>query len=98
MAGEALLILGECFRERNQLELAAEQYRKAIQYFKNRGYSHVPSDELKEAYYYLGVCLEKQGNLKEARDAYSFIYATDINYRDIRTRYERTYQGSASGG
>ncbi len=97
MAGQALLILGGCFRERNQLDIATEQYQKAIQYFKNRGYSRVPSDELKEAYYYLGDCLEKQGKAKEAREAYGFVYSTDINYRDIRTRYERTYQGSSAG-
>jgi tetratricopeptide (TPR) repeat protein len=94
-AGQAFFILGACFRERGQLDLAADQYRKAISFFKDRGYSHVPSEELKEAYYFLGLCLEKQGKLETAREAYTHVYTTDINFRDIRERYEQTYRASS---
>lgn len=94
-AGQAFTVLGTCFRERGQLDLAAEQYRKAISFFKDRGYSHIPSEELKEAYYFLGLCLEKQGKFEAAREAYTHVYTTDINYRDIRDRYEQTYRSSS---
>ena len=88
-AGRAHLILGNCFRKHVQMEIAAQEFRTAIELFKNRGYSHVPGDDLKEAYYSLGLCLEEMGDRHAAREAYAQIYAADIHFRDIRERYER---------
>ncbi len=88
-AGRSHLILGNCFRKLAQMEIAAQEFRTAIDLFKNRGYSHVPGDELKEAYYSLGLCLEEMGDRHGAREAYAQVYASDIHFRDIRERYER---------
>ncbi len=88
-AGRAHLILGNCFRKHVQMEIAAQEFRTAIELFKNRGYSHVPGDDLKEAYYSLGLCLEEMGDRHAAREAYAQIYAADIHFRDIQERYER---------
>lgn len=87
-AGKGFFLLGQCFRARRDLPLAIQQYEKSLEFFKNKGYSHVPTPELKEAYYYLGLAREESGDKAGAREAYGAIYSYDINYRDVKKRYE----------
>ena len=69
--------------------LANEQFKQAIDAAKNRGYTHIPGEDLKAANYWLGVTFEELERIDEARDAYGQVYAADIGYADIRERYER---------
>ncbi len=91
-AGRGFYLLGQCFRTQKDYPLAISQFEKALDFFKNRGYSHIPSEELKATYYYLGLCKEETGDQKGAREAYGNIYSADINYKDIRERYEGTFK------
>ncbi len=86
---KGFLLLGKCFREQDKRQLAIEQFKKSIEAAKNRGYTHIPGEDLKAANYWLGVSYEEMGHLDDARDAYGQVYAADIGYEDIRERYER---------
>lgn len=87
-AGKGFFLLGQCFRAQKDLPLAVQQYEKSLEFFKNRGYSHIPTQELKEVYYYLGASLEQLGDKKGAREAYGQIYTYDIKFKDVKQRYE----------
>lgn len=87
-AGRGFFLLGQCFRAQKDLPLAVQQYEKSLEFFKNRGYSHVPSQELKEVYYYLGASLDQLGDKKGAREAFGQIYTYDIHFKDVKDRYE----------
>ncbi|RJP35487.1 MAG: hypothetical protein C4527_00055 [Candidatus Omnitrophota bacterium] len=91
-AGRGFYLLGQCFRAQGDRPLAITQFEKALDFFKNRGYSHIPSEELKAVYYYMGQCKDELGDKKGAREAYGNIYSADINYRDVRQRYEATFK------
>ncbi len=90
-AGKGLFLLGQCFRAKGDKSLALLQFEKAVEFFKNRGYSHVLTEELKALYYAMGVVKDELGDKDGAREAYGQVYSQDINYRDIRSRYENLY-------
>ncbi len=90
-AGRGFFLLGQAFRAQHDLNLAVEQYEKSLEFFKNRGYSHIPSEELKAVYYYLGLTYAELGNKEKARQAFGNIYSVDINYKDVKEQYEKTY-------
>ena len=87
-AGRGYFMLGQCFRSKGDVALAIQQFEKSLDFFKNRGYSHVPSHELKSVYYYLGVAKEEIGDRDGAKEAYGMVYSADINFKDVRKRYE----------
>lgn len=90
-AGRGYFLLGQCFRAKGDAILAINQYDRALEYFKNRGYGHVPSQELKDIFYFMGLAKESLGDLKGAREAYGHVYSVDIHFRDVRERYEKTF-------
>jgi hypothetical protein len=63
-----------------------------LDYFKNRGYQHVLTQELKQLYYYMGLAKEAIGDVEGAREAYGQVYSADIHFKDIRDRYENTFK------
>ncbi len=91
-AGKGLYLLGECFRAQGDYPLAITQFEKALNFFKNKGYSHVPSEDLKAVYYYMGLCKEALSDKKGAREAFGNVYSSDIHYKDVRERYEATFK------
>mgnify|MGYP006271159171 CR=1 FL=1 len=95
-AGRGFYLLGLCFYEKGDIGLAVQQLEKSLDFFKNKSYQHLPSGELKAVYYTLGEAKEALNDLAGARDAYGEIYAVDINYRDVRERYERTFNSASS--
>lgn len=90
-AGQGLFQLGQCFRAKGDTALAIRQYEKALEFFKNKGYSHIPSQELKSIYYYMGVAKEELGDKEGAKEAYGVVYSSDVNFKDIRKRYENLF-------
>jgi tetratricopeptide (TPR) repeat protein len=91
-AAKGYFLLGQCFLAKGDQALAIVQYEKSIEYFKNRGYSHIPSEDLKTVYYHLGIAKENCGDVTGAREAYGMVYAADIHFKDIRERYEKTFR------
>jgi len=91
-AGKGFFLLGQCFRAQSDHSLAISQFEKSLEFFKNKGYSHVPSDDLKSVYYYLGIAKEALGDRAGAREAYGQVYAVDIQFKDVRQRYESTFK------
>ena len=90
-AGRGYFLLGQCFRAKGDAILAINQYDKALDFYKNRGYGHIPSQELKDIYYFMGLAKESLGDVKGAREAYGHVYSVDIHFRDVRERYEKTF-------
>jgi tetratricopeptide (TPR) repeat protein len=90
-AGKGFYLLGLGFRSKGDHPLAVSQFEKALSYFRDKGYSHVPSEELKAVYYNLGLSHLELGNKDETRRAFGEVYAVDINYKDIRELYEKTF-------
>lgn len=91
-AGKGLFLLGQCFRAKGNIPLAVQQYEKSLEFFKNRGYSHVLTEELKNLYYQMGSAKEEIDDLEGAREAYSQVYSADIHFKDIKSRYENLYK------
>ncbi len=90
-AGKGFFLLGQCFRAKGDESLAIQQFEKALEFFKDKGYSHIPSEDLKAVYYYMGVAKENLKDTEGAREAYGSVYSADIHYKDIKQRYERMY-------
>ncbi|MFP4056334.1 MAG: tetratricopeptide repeat protein [Candidatus Brocadiia bacterium] len=85
----ALYRLGLCFRHQGLIDLAVEQFEKAVS-----GASLV-DEQSKQVLYSLGEARESQGRLAEALDAYKKIFELDINFRDVSQKIESLYQQGA---
>jgi tetratricopeptide (TPR) repeat protein len=90
-AGKGLFLLGQCFHAKGDTALAVQQFEKSLVFFKNKSYSHVLTDELKSIYYSLGSAKEELGDKTGASEAFGEVYSADINYKDIRQRYENLF-------
>jgi len=88
----ALYRLGVCFQRQNLVDLAIEQFQKAV-----AGASLVEPD-IKGIYYALGQAFESQGKLAEALDAYKRVFEVDINFRNISAKIEELYKRGAQDG
>ena len=82
----ALFRLGICFQKQGLVDLAVEQFQKAV-----TGASLV-DHEVKDILYALGEARESQGRLVEALEAYKKIFEVDINYRDVSGKIEELYK------
>lgn len=90
-ACKGLFQLGQCFRAKGDTALAVRQFEKSLEFFKDKGYSHIPSHDLKLIYYYMGIAKEELGDKEGAKEAYGAVYSSDINFKDIRSRYENLF-------
>jgi tetratricopeptide (TPR) repeat protein len=80
---EAVRMLGKCFMEKGQYDLAEEQLREAIDV-------HSEFDEKgMELYYDLAEVLEKQGKQEEALSYYKKIYSNDISFKDVSEKVQK---------
>ncbi|MBM4041198.1 MAG: tetratricopeptide repeat protein [Planctomycetes bacterium] len=82
----ALYRLGVCFQKQKLVDLAVEQFEKAI-----AGASLV-DQEVKDIMYALGEAHESQGRLAEALNAYKRVFEIDIGYRDVSKKIEELYK------
>jgi tetratricopeptide (TPR) repeat protein len=82
---EALYLMGRCFKEKGQYDIAASQLQKASE--------EVPTmDEKKMGILYeLGEVLEAQGDFETALSHFKQIYAVDIGYKDVAKKIEAGY-------
>jgi len=85
----ALYRLGVCFQKQNLVDLAVEQFEKAI-----AGASLVDA-EVKDILYALGEAHEGQGRFAEALNAYKRVFEIDIGYRDVSKKLEELYNRGA---
>jgi len=78
----ALVYLGRCFYEKQQYDIAIEQFSTALE-----GMLAMNKEKM-EALYYLGIAYEAIGNNDEAKNCYKQIYKSDISYRDVESRMQ----------
>ena len=79
---DALVQLGQCFFQKDMLDLARKQLEKALEGLPGM------STRTKEILYNLGIISEKMEDLDAARGFFSRIYEADISFRDISTKME----------
>ncbi|MDO9542551.1 MAG: tetratricopeptide repeat protein, partial [Kiritimatiellia bacterium] len=83
---QSLYYLGMCFMQKTQFDLAKEQFERAVE-----GLTEM-NDLKKEIYYQLGSLLEKAGDFEQAANRYyKEIYQTDIGFRDVAAKIEKSY-------
>jgi len=82
----SLYRLGVCFQRQGMVDLAIEQFHKAVM-----GASLV-DQEVKEILFALGEAHEAQGRLTEALGAYKRIFEIDINFANVSSKMEELYK------
>jgi tetratricopeptide (TPR) repeat protein len=85
----SLYRLGVCFQKQGLVDLAVEQFEKAV-----AGASLV-DQEAKDILYALGEARASQGRAADALDAYKRIFEIDINFRDVSRKIEDLYKQGA---
>jgi tetratricopeptide (TPR) repeat protein len=78
--------LALCFKQKQQLDIAAEQLEKAAAELTSM------DETKKDVVYELGSIYEAMGKGDKASVLYKEIYAVDFGYRDIAAKIERAYQ------
>ena len=81
----ALYRLGLCFMKQELVDLAIEQFEKAV------AGASVVDQEVKGILYALGEAHEAQGRLDQALDAYKRIFEIDINFKDVSQKIQELY-------
>jgi tetratricopeptide (TPR) repeat protein len=84
---QSLYYLGQCFAQRNMLDLAVRSLQNAL------AEKQVFDDEKKELIYALGCVLEKQGHPDRAIDQFKQIYEVDIGFKDVAAKVDAFYGG-----
>jgi tetratricopeptide (TPR) repeat protein len=82
--------LGECYRARNMIDLAAKTFSDAIAELS------VMDAMKKDLLYNLGLVYETMGQDQKSIDCFKQIYEVDYGYRDVATRVESSYGGEAN--
>ncbi len=83
---DALYLMGRCFKAKGQLDIAADQLRKAAEELP------VLDDVKMNVIYELGEVLEEQGEMDQSLDYFKQIYAVDIGYKDVSAKIEAGYE------
>jgi len=86
---DSLNLLGLAFKQKNMLDLALTQFKKAYESL-SRGGRRVTTD--KEIIYNLAQTYEEMGKKQLAIEEYKKIYESDINYKDVAKKIEEAYQ------
>ncbi len=74
---ESTKMLGKCFTAKGMLDLALQEFKKLV-----------VDDETKELLYDLAQRYESKKDLVGAKTVYRQLFAADIDYKDVRTRFE----------
>lgn len=70
-------MLGKCFTGKGMLDLALQEYKKLV-----------VDDETKELLYDLAQRYENKRDLVGAKTVYRQLFAADIDYKDVKSRFE----------
>lgn len=83
---DALYLMGSCFKQKGQFDIAAAQLAKAAE--------ELPSmdDKKISILYELGEVLEAQGKPDAALEYFKQIYSVDIGYKDVASKIEAGYK------
>ena len=84
---KAMNLLGQCYVEKNMLDIAVKQFRDAA------GETTAMDATKKDITYRLGIVLEKMGKKDEYLECMKQIYEVDYNYLDVAKRVEGSYGG-----
>ena len=84
---KAMNLLGQCYVEKNMLDIAVKQFRDAA------GETTVMDATKKDITYRLGIVLEKMGKKDEYLECMKQIYEVDYGYLDVAKRVESSYGG-----
>jgi len=74
---ESAKMLGKCFVGKGMLDLALQEFKKLV-----------VDDETKELLYDLAQRYESKRDLVGAKTVYRQLFAADINYKDVKQRFE----------
>lgn len=74
---ESTKMLGKCFTGKGMLDIALQEYRKLV-----------VDEETKELLYELAQRYEQKKDLVGAKTVYRQLFAADIGYKDVKTRFE----------
>ena len=83
---EAIFHLGLCYKAKNQLDLAVDQFKTTI--------SEIPiwNDLKMDIIYEMASTFEEMGDWDKALDEYKQIYVKDSSYKDVAEKIERGYE------
>ncbi|MEI9894634.1 MAG: tetratricopeptide repeat protein [Chthoniobacter sp.] len=82
---KAMNLLGQCYTEKNMLDLAVKQFQEAASEI-------VAMDATKkEILYKLGLVFERMGKKDESLNCMKAIYEVDYGYLDVAQRVEQSY-------
>ena len=84
---KAMNLLGQCYVEKNMLDIAVKQFRDAA------GETTAMDATKKDITYRLGLVLEKMGKREEYIECMKQIYEVDYGYLDVAKRVESSYGG-----
>ncbi|MEP6671187.1 MAG: tetratricopeptide repeat protein [Chthoniobacter sp.] len=82
---KAMNLLGQCYTEKNMLDLAVKQFQEAAAEILAMDATK------KEILYKLGQVFERMGKKVEALDCMKAIYEVDYGYLDVAQRVEQSY-------
>ena len=82
---KAMNLLGQCYVEKNMLDIAVKQFRDAA------AETTAMDATKKDIVYRLGIVLEKMGKREEYIDCMKQIYEVDYGYLDVAKRVEGSY-------
>jgi len=74
---DSVKYLGQCFVQKGMLDLALQEFKKIS-----------IDDDLKEILYDLAQRYEAKNDLVGAKQVYKQLFAADINYRNVKTKFE----------
>ena len=86
---DGLVCIGKCMQQKGMLDLAIEQYEKALEAAGSK-----QDTASKETRYHLAAAYEEKGDSEKALEQFKRIYSGDANYRDVAERVERLYRKS----
>ncbi len=82
---KAMNLLGQCYTEKNMLDLAVKQFQEAASEI-------VAMDATKkEILYKLGLVFERMGKKDDSLNCMKAIYEVDYGYLDVAQRVEQSY-------
>lgn len=88
----AIVYLGRCFHAKGQLDMAIEQFEKAI------GEMHTMDKAKMGALYYQGITYEDSGSDDKALECFKQIYQANVNYMDVAERIQKFYDKKKAEG